>query len=104
MVKLFFDIDDNKFELADVAGQFGITLEKGRELIEMYKLAYGNREFTDSYGNKKRITEEASENLRIYLLPLTMYNIGLMPAEIGTLGRYALKQSKSSGKTVKKKN
>ena len=102
--KLFFDIDDNKFELMDVAGQFGITLEKAGELIEMYNLVYGNREFTDSYGNKKIITEEASEDLKIYLIPIAMYNAGLMPAEIGTLGRYALKQAKSSGKTVKKKN
>ena len=102
--KLFFDIDDNKLEYADFAGQVGITLEKISELTQMYTLAYGNREFTDSYGNLKTITKEASEELRIYLLPLTLYNFGLMPAEIGTVGRYKLKQAMKSGKTKKQRN
>ena len=102
--KLFFDIDDNKLEYKDFAGQVGITFEKARELTQMYTLAYGNREFTDSYGNLKTITKEASEELRIYLLPLTMYNFGLMPAEMGTVGRYKLNQAKKSGKTKKQRN
>ena len=102
--KIFFDLDTTPAEFMDVTGQLGITAEKMQELGEMYNLAYGDGEFTDKWGNKKKISKDAQEELKLMLLPFTMYNLGFMPAEMGTVGRYKLKAAKQTGKTKKQRS
>ena len=102
--KIFFDAETTPAEIMDVTGQIGITYEKMAELVEMYNLTYGDGEFTDKWGNKKKISKDAQEELKIMLFPFTMYNLGIFPVEFGTVSRYKLKAAKQTGKTKKQRS
>lgn len=102
--KIFFDAETSTFDIYDVAGQLGITLEKGGELQQMFNLAYGDGEFTDKWGNKKKISKDSQEELRLQVIPFFMYNLGVFPAEFGTVGRYKLKSAMETGKTKKQRS
>ena len=102
--KIFFDAETSTFDIYDVAGQLGITLEKGGELQQMFNLAYGDGEFTDKWGNKRKISKDSQEELRLQVIPFFMYNLGVFPAEFGTVGRYKLKSAMETGKTKKQRS
>ena len=100
--KIFFDSDTSKLQISDVTGQFGIPLTRGSEIIEIAELAFGDGVFTDRFGNKRKISKESQERLKTSVIPSLLYNLGLLPAELGTLTRYQLREAKT--KNTKKAN
>ena len=93
--KIFFDSDTSKLQISDVTGQFGIPLTRGSEIIEIAELAFGDGVFTDRFGNKRKISKESQERLKTSVIPSLLYNLGLLPAELGTLTRYQLREAKT---------
>jgi len=97
--KIFFDSDTSKLQISDVTGQFGIPLTRGSEIIEIAELAFGDGVFMDRFGNKRKISKESQERLKTSVIPSLLYNLGLLPAELGTLTRYQLREAKSKNTT-----
>ncbi len=100
--KIFFDSDTKNLDVGDVTGQYGIAFERGLEVIDLTKLAFGDGVFTDRFGNKRKISKESQERLKTLVLPSLLYNLGLLPAEAGTFTRYQLRETKT--KNTKKAN
>jgi hypothetical protein len=89
---------DTKVDMVKSLGTLGIAAERAAQLYDLYDLA-STGEYTDSYGNTKKI----SENSRAYLEGMTavalLTNIGLAPSEANNVVRNSIKIAKSTGKT-----
>ena len=70
-------------------------MTRGSEIIEIAELAFGDGVFTDRFGNKRKISKESQERLKTSVIPSLLYNLGLLPAELGTLTRYQLREAKT---------
>lgn len=99
-------ITENEFQFPNydsgAFGMFSIGTQKIMELNEFYDLAY-NRKFEkeDGRGNvtEKYITKKDAEPLKDLFPALIAYNVGLFPAEVASVARYASNQVKKKGMT-----
>ena len=96
--ELFFGISDRE-TLFERFGQIGIPLTKGEEFVEISRLAYGDGVYEDSFGNKRKISKKQQDNLKFVTIPSILYNLGLLPAEVGTYVRNSVREAKK--KTTK---
>jgi hypothetical protein len=96
--KLFFGISD-RASFLERFGQIGIPLTKGQELVQISLLAFGDGVYEDSFGNKRKISKKQQDNLKFVTIPSILYNLGLLPAEVGTYVRNSVREAKK--KTTK---
>ena len=91
---------DTKTDMTKSLGTLGIALDRGAQLYELYKLSTDG-EYTDDYGNKKKISEEDMEYLQYMTGVALLTNIGLAPSEANTIVKNSVRDAKSEGKTEK---
>ncbi len=91
---------DTKVDMVKSLGTLGITLERGAQLYDLYDLARTG-EYTDSYGNVKKISESSRAYLEGMTAAALLTNIGLAPSEVNNIVRNSIKLAKSTGKTEK---
>jgi hypothetical protein len=106
IVQDFMDIeDDDKFSLytsskSDLTrdmGLFGITADRVSLLYDMIDLAY-TREFTDDYGNKKKVSQEDADVLKKFLGVKLLSDIGILPNEANSIARTLVRDIKKDSK------
>lgn len=91
---------DTKTDMTKSLGTLGIALDRGTQLYELYKLSTDG-EYTDDYGNKKKISDDNMEYLQYMTGVALLTNIGLMPSEANTVVRNSIRDAKAQGKTEK---
>jgi len=96
--ELFFGISDRE-TLFERFGQIGIPLTKLEEFVKLGLLASGDGVYEDSFGNKRKISKKQQDNLKFVTIPSILYNLGLLPAEVGTYVRNSVREAKK--KTTK---
>jgi len=75
------------------AGLFGIPVERALQLWELSKLTTTGK-YTDNYGKEKTISEKNQDELKKLVPFAIMTNLGLVPSEVNTVVRYAIKDAK----------
>jgi hypothetical protein len=109
VLRLFQDTEDEKevFQLFvndkksfyDMMGVLGIGPKKAEETYDYMKMAV-NGKYTDTYTGKiKKLTPEAQDKMAANAFAYLVYNLGLMPSELGSVVNYnvkALKKLKES--------
>ena len=96
-----YQVFDNDFDRA--YGMIGIAGETYKELIEIGKLA-NTGEFTDKYEGretKKKLLPADREKVEVAILPMLLYSTGLLPKDIGTIGRKYVNKIKKKAVTEK---
>jgi hypothetical protein len=96
-----YQVFDNDFDRA--YGMIGIAGETYKELIEIGKLA-NTGEFTDEYEGretKKKLLPADREKVEVAILPMLLYSTGLLPKDIGTIGRKYVNKIKKKAVTEK---
>jgi hypothetical protein len=84
-------------------GMIGIAGDTYKELIEIGKLA-NTGEFIDEYEGretKKKLLPADREKVEVAILPMLLYSTGLLPKDIGTIGRKYVKKIKKKAVTEK---
>jgi hypothetical protein len=92
----------NKQSALQNLGMFGITAERGLQLIELATLSTTGT-YTDDFGNTKKISEEGQKALRLMIAPALLTNVGLAPTEVNSVIRNAVKFSKKKYKSAEDK-
>ena len=91
---------DTKTEFLKSTGTLGISTERALQLYDLSKLAFTG-EYTDSYGNEKKLSDESMDFLKGMTGLALLTNIGLAPSEANTVVKNAIRIAKSTGKTEK---
>lgn len=91
-----------KEEFLQNAGLFGIAADRAAQLYEITKLSVTG-EYTDDFGKKKTISDDAQDGLKMLIVPALMTNTGLAPSEVNSVIRYAIKDSKKARKSDEEK-
>ena len=104
--------EDEKFQffnktdktLYESLGVLGIAIQKLGDFSQIAEMAFDGTITTEYMGKKrtKNIDSETQEMIRNLVLPTAlMYNLGLMPAEVGSALRYVTKAANKMAKTDK---
>jgi hypothetical protein len=76
-------------------GTYGIPLEKAKDLYLLGRLAYTNK-YTDSYGNKKEISQNKADKLKLLIAPLFVSSvIGVGSPDMTSIVKKSIKMSKN---------
>lgn len=85
-------------DIMQSAGLFGIAAERLSQTVDVAKLAATGK-YTDDFGKEKTISEQKRKALGMFVAPAILSNLGLVPTEVNTAVRYAIKDAKSKSKT-----
>ena len=88
----------SKQDLFQSAGLFGIAFERLSQTVDLGKLATTGK-YTDDFGKERTISEQKREALSMFIAPALLSNLGLVPTEVNSAVRYAIKDAKSKPKT-----
>ncbi len=89
----------SKQDLFQSAGLFGIAFERLSQTVDIAKLAATGK-YTDDFGKEKTISEQKRKALGLFVAPALLGNLGLVPTEVNSAVRYAIKDAKSKSKTT----
>jgi hypothetical protein len=84
----------SKKDVIESAGLFGIAAERLLQTVEIGELATTGK-YVDDFGKEKTISEQKREALGMFVAPALLTNVGLLPTEVNTAVRYAIKEAKS---------
>ena len=99
--KLFNMLDKN---ILQSLGVLGIPLQKGIELDAINEMAFkGTLTKTSIYGKKttKILDYETQKNVKDVHPLVVLYNLGLLPTEMGNVAKYIIKIAGKKAKTEK---
>lgn len=88
----------SKQDVIQNAGLFGIAADRLLQTVDVAKLAATGK-YTDDFGKEKSIPEQKRKALGMFVAPAILSNLGLVPTEVNTAVRYAVKDAKSKSKT-----
>ena len=80
-------------DIAQGLGLFGIAAERLTQTAELGNLV-ATGTYTDMFGKEKTISEKNREALSMFIVPSVLSNFGLVPTEVNTAVRYAIKDAK----------
>jgi hypothetical protein len=89
----------SKQDVIQSAGLFGIAAERLLQTVDIAKLAATGK-YTDDFGKEKTISEQKRKALGMFVAPAILSNLGLLPTEVNSAVRYAVKDAKSKSKTT----
>ena len=82
-------------------GLFGITAQRGKQMIDITSLAILDNGFKDKFGNERFLLEKDKEVLSVLLAPALLSSIGALPSEFNSIVRKSLNDAKKRALTEK---
>jgi hypothetical protein len=96
-IKLFSSQEQSALKLL---GTYGIPLQKAKDIYSLGRLAY-TRKYTDNYGNKKEISQEQADKLKILIGPLFAASVmGVGSPDMTSIANKSIKMAKKSKKSI----
>jgi hypothetical protein len=92
---------DTKSDILQSLGTLGIAADRANQLIELTSLA-NTGEFTDDFGNTKKISGNDQDVLKNMIGLAALVNIGLAPSEVNNVVRNTVKVAKRDAETTEK--
>lgn len=88
-------------EYLEGLGLFGITAQRGKQMIDITSLAILDNGFEDKFGNERFLLEKDKEVLSVLLAPALLSSIGALPSEFNSIVRKSLNDAKKRALTEK---
>lgn len=109
MLEFISEDDEKAFQLyaqdeksfLEQIGLLGIGFDVGGQLFDIASMI-NSGSYTNNYGKEIKLSEDAIEVLKVAFAAQLTYFSGIVPAEVGSMSRYAVREAKKM--TVKKRS
>lgn len=109
MLEFISEDDEEAFQLyaqdeksfLEQIGLLGIGLDVGGQLFDIASMI-NSGSYTNNYGKEIKLSEDAIEVLKVAFAAQLTYASGFVPAEVGSMSRYAVREAKKM--TIKKRS
>ena len=99
-IQLYNKLEKDVFERM---GIYGIALTKGLDFKDLVKGAYSGELTTEYMGQSttRKLSPEAQETFKLLVPVAALYNLGVLPSEVGSVIRYIIKIAQKKSLTLK---